>query len=90
MDMDTFSLYLALAEKEKYDCIRSEKRQEWDFLRSKDCDDSFTADACSKFLPWKCCAKLNGTIKDSLDCSRKNFDSLKSVCVARHTAVTTL
>ena len=30
-------------------------------------------------------------IKDSLDCSRKNFDALKScVCVARHTALTIL
>ena len=28
MEMDTDSLYLALAEKELYDCIRSEKMQE--------------------------------------------------------------
>ena len=34
--MDTDLLYLALAEKELYDCIRCEKRREWEFLRSKD------------------------------------------------------
>ena len=51
MKMDTDPLCLALAGKELYDCIRSEKRQEWELLRSKDCNDSFTADACSNFFP---------------------------------------
>ena len=57
MEMDTDSLYLELAENELYDCIRSEKRQESELLRSKDCNDSFTADACSNFYPRTCCAK---------------------------------
>ena len=51
MEMDTDSLFLALAEKELYNSIRSEKLQEWEFLRSKSCNDSFTADACSIFSP---------------------------------------
>ena len=55
--MDTDSPYLALAEKEWYDCIRCEKMQEWELLRSKDCNDSFTADAFSIFFPRTCCAK---------------------------------
>ena len=33
--------------KNLYSCIRSEKKQEWDSLRSKDCNDLLTADACS-------------------------------------------
>ena len=43
--MDTDSLYIALTEKELYDCIRTERRQVWELLHSKDCNDLFTADA---------------------------------------------
>ena len=43
--MDTDSLYLTLREKEQKDCIRPEMNAEWERLRSKDCNDSFTADA---------------------------------------------
>ena len=45
LEMDTDSLYLAFAERELEDCIRSEMRAEWRSLRSNDCVDSFTADA---------------------------------------------
>ena len=41
LEMDTDSLYLALAEKELEDCIRPEMRAEWQRLRSNDCIDSF-------------------------------------------------
>ena len=41
LEMDTDSLYLALAEEELYDCIRSDKKQEWISLRSSDCTDDF-------------------------------------------------
>ena len=51
MEMDTDSLYLALAEKELVDCIRLEMRAEWQKLRSKDCVDNFTADAVALFSP---------------------------------------
>ena len=37
LEMDTNSLYLALAEKELEDCIRPEMRAEWQKLRSNDC-----------------------------------------------------
>ena len=40
IEMDTDSLYLALAEKEPEDCIRPEMRTEWQRLRSNDCVDS--------------------------------------------------
>ena len=52
-EMDTDSLYLALAEKELEDCIRPEMRAEWQRLRSNDCVDSFTADAVAIFFPRK-------------------------------------
>ena len=37
LEMDTDSLYLALAEKELEDCIRPEMKTEWQRLQSKDC-----------------------------------------------------
>ena len=55
--MDTDSQYSALAEKEVYDSLRSEKRQLWELLWSKDFHDSVTADACSNFFPRMCRAK---------------------------------
>ena len=88
--MDTDSLYLAQAEKELYKCIRIEKRQEWDLLRSKDCNGSFTADACSNFFPIRVVLNTKN-MKKSLDLSRKKFDSVECcVCVVRRAAVTTL
>ena len=53
LEMDTDSLYLALAEKELEDCIRPAMRAEWQTLRSNDCVDSFTADAVANFFPRK-------------------------------------
>ena len=57
LEMDTDSLYLALAEKELEDCIRPETKAEWQKLRSNDCVDSFTADAVANCFPRTCCVK---------------------------------
>ena len=57
LEMDTDSLYLALAEKELEDFIRPEMRAEWQRLRSNDCVDSFTADAVAIFFTGTCCVK---------------------------------
>ena len=54
LEMDTNSLYLALAQENLYDCIRPDKKEEWETLREKDCDDSFRADASHKFFPRTC------------------------------------
>ena len=55
LEMDTDSLYLALAEKELEDCIKPEMRAEWQMFRSNDCVDSFTADAVAHFFPRTYC-----------------------------------
>ena len=54
---DTNSQYLALAEAELYDSIRSEKRQEWEWIHNKNCNDLITTDICSIFFPRTCCAR---------------------------------
>ena len=67
------------------------ERQEQEFLRSKDCNDSSTAHACCKFFLWACCAKCRKHDKKGMDCKEKNFDALNGcACVAGHTAVPTL
>ena len=50
LEMDTDSLYPALAEKEQENSRRPEIA-EWQRLRLKDCVDSFTADAVANFFP---------------------------------------
>ena len=89
--MVTDSLYLALAEKDLYDCLRKEKKQEWEMLCSQHCIESVNADAWRNFYPERVVLKTKNMMKGSLGCSRKNFDSLKRcVCVASHTAATIL
>ena len=44
IEMDTDLLYLALAEENLSDCIRPEKKDDWEKLREKDCRDSIRAD----------------------------------------------
>ena len=78
--------------KNLYSCIRSEKKQEWDSLRSKDCNDLLTADACSiSFLKRAVLNTKKNINKKTLDFSGKIFDILKlCVCLATHSVVTTL
>ena len=56
LEMDTDSLYLALAEENLYDCIKPDKRAAWEKMRENDCIDSFKADAKSNFFPRTCCS----------------------------------
>ena len=61
LEMDTDSLYLALAEKELEDCIRPEMRAERQRLRSNDCVDISTADAVAIVFPPKMLCKTQTT-----------------------------
>ena len=51
LEMDTEFLYLALSEKDLYNCIREESMAEWGLLRTEDCKDDFTANATTSFFP---------------------------------------
>ena len=57
LEVDTDSLYLALSEKQLYDCFREESKAEWDSLRTEDCKDDFTANATTNFFPRFCCTQ---------------------------------
>ena len=87
LEMDTDSLYLALAKKELEDCIRPEMRVEWQKWRSNDCVDNFTADAVAIFFPRTCCVKHKqhdkrepGLFKEEFRCTEKLCLCSKTYC----------
>ena len=87
LEMDTDSLYLALAEKEVEDCIRPEMRAEWQRLRSSDCVDSFLADAVANFFARTFCVKHKqhnkrepGLFKEEFRCTEMLFLCSNTYC----------
>ena len=55
LEMNTNSLFLALSENILEEKILPEKRNEWEAIRSRDCTDSFTANATGNFFPRTYC-----------------------------------
>ena len=85
MEMDTDSLCLALAEKELGDCIRPEMTTEWQKLRSKDCVDSFTADAVANFFLPTCCVKQKQHDKREPGLLKEEFRCAEMLCLCSQT-----
>ena len=74
MDYDT--LHLALSEENLEDIILPEKKRDWEAIGSRDCNDSFTANATSNFFQRTCCTAHNkhdkrepGLFKEEFRCS---------------------
>ena len=89
LEMDTDSLYLALAEEDLDDCILPSKRAEWTERRSKDCRDDFRADSKNNFFPVLAVLNIRNMARENQDCSRRNSDAPKCyACVVKPTAVT--
>ena len=85
LEMDTYSLYLALSEKELKDCIRPEMRAEWQKLRSNDCVDNFTADAVANFFPRKCCVEHKQHDKREPGLFKEEFRCTEMLCLCSKT-----
>ena len=85
LEMDTDSLYLALAEKELEDCIRPEMRAEWQRLRSNDCVDNFTADAVANFFARTCCVKHKQHDKREPGLFKEEFRCTEMLCLCSKT-----
>ena len=83
--MDTYSLYLALAEKELEDCIRPEMRAEWKRLRSNDCVDSFTADVVASLFRRGCCVKHKQHDKREPGLFKEEFRCTEMLCLCSKT-----
>ena len=87
LEMDTDSLYLTLSEENWEDVIVPEKRAEWDQLRSKDCNDNFTALATDNFFPRTCCnihkkhdRREPGLFKEEFRCAKRLCLCSKTYC----------
>ena len=87
LEMDTDSLYLALSEKELYDCIREESKAEWELMTTEDCKDDFTANATTNLFPRTCCKKHMkhdkrppGLFKEEFRCTEMLCLCSKSYC----------
>ena len=85
LEMDTDSMYLALAEKELEDCVRPEMRAEWQRLRSNGCVDSFTANAVANFFPRTCCVKHKQHDKREPGLFKDEFRYMETLCLCSKT-----
>ena len=85
LEMDTDSLYLALSEKELYDCIREESKIEWEFMRTVDCKDDFTANATTNFFPRTCCTKHMKHDKREPGLFKEEFRCTEILCLCSKT-----
>ena len=85
LEMDTDSLYFALAEKELEDCIRPEMRANWQRLRSNNCVDGFTADAVANFFPRTYCVKQKQHDKREPGLFKEEFRCTEILCLCSKT-----
>ena len=85
LEMDTNSLYLALFAENLENVILPEKRSEWDQLRSKDCNDNFTANATDIFFPRTCCNAHKKHDKREPGLFKEEFRCAEMLCLCRKT-----
>ena len=87
LEMDTDSLYLALSEKELYDCIPEDSNVEWELMKTEDCTDDFTANATTNFFPRTCGTehkkhnkRVLGLFKEEIPCTEMLCLCSKTYC----------
>ena len=79
LEMDTCSLYRAVAEKELEGYIRLELKTEWERLRWRVYSDRFTADAPGHFIPRLCCGKQEKHDKKEPALFKEEFNCTETV-----------
>ena len=85
LEIDTDSLYLALAERELEDCIRPKLRAKWQRLQNNYCVVSFTADALASFFPRACCVKQKKHDKREPGLFKEDFRCTEMLCLCSKT-----
>ena len=73
LEMDTDSLYLALAEENSYVSIQPDNRTSWEKMRESDSTDSFKANENSNFFPRTCFSTIKSMINGSRNFSKRNL-----------------
>ena len=85
LEMDTDSLYLALAENDISDCIRQDKFEEWSDIRKKDCCNNFEADSLRNFFPRTCCSTHSQLDKREPGLFKEEFRATEMICLCSKT-----
>ena len=85
LEMDTDSPYLALSDESLEDVIVPEKRADWDQLRSKGCNDNFTASATDSFFHRTCCNIHKKHDKREPGLFKEKFRCAKMLCLCSKT-----
>ena len=85
LGMDTNSLYLALSEKNLKDIVLPEKRNKWEAIRSRDCTDSFIANATGSFFAKTCCTAHMKHDKRQPGLSKEEFRCSEMLCLCSKT-----
>ena len=74
-----------MSEENLEDVIIPEKRAEWDQLRSKDCNDNFTANATDNFSHRTCCNAQKKHDKREPGLFKAEFICAEMLCLCRNT-----
>ena len=85
LETDINSLYLALSEENLEDFILPEKRNGWKAIRSRDCTESFTANATCKFFPRTCCSAQKKHDKREPGLFKEEFRCYEMLCLCSKT-----
>ena len=85
LEMDTVSLYMALSEKELYDCIRQESKVERELMRTEDGKDDLTANATTNFFPQTYCTELKKHDKREPGLFKVEFRCTEALCLCSET-----
>ena len=85
LEIEPDSLYLALAEKELENYIRSGIGMKWQRSRSNDCVEGFTADALAVFVQRTCCVKHKQHDEGEPGLFKEEFRCTEMLCLCSKT-----
>ena len=85
LEMDTDSLYLALAVNNTPDCIKQDMVGEWSFIRREDCTDNFEADSFGNFSPGNCCNTHAQLKQQKPGLFKEEFRATEMICLCSKT-----
>ena len=83
--MDTETLYLTLSEENLEDIMLPEKGNEWEAIRSRNCTDSFTANATGNFFARTFCTAHNKHAKRERGLFKEEFRCSEILCLCGKT-----
>ena len=84
-EIDTVSLYLALAENNVLDGMKQDKAEEWSNSRNEDCIDNFEAYSSGIFFPRTCCTTHAELDEREPGLFKETFRATETICLCGKT-----